>query len=128
MTANQWISLSLLIGRVIVIVILYYVIRKQYRVLHARNYPELNRLRRTLLLGSVIIICGNIVPVIIDTLGVFNMGSFGLLLAYVYSNNITAIFAAWVMWYNLNLAEKVQLIDEKAARKDKKEIASLKHG
>lgn len=112
MTTNQYISISLLIGRLVTIYIMVLVIRKQRRALKSTKYPELRDLRKTLLVGSVILLLANFVPVLIDTLGLFNKGSFGLLLAYVFSNNLTAIFAAYMLWYNLRLAERIKISDK----------------
>jgi hypothetical protein len=110
MNANQKISLALLIGRLVTVYFMLLVVGKQYRVLKARNYPELKRLRTTLLTGSSIILAGNIIPIIIDTLGIFGAGSFALLLAYVFSNNLTAMLAAYMMWYSIRISEKTEVI------------------
>lgn len=124
MTANQKISLALLIGRLITVFIMAHVIRKQHGVLKAKNYPELNTLRKTLLLGSIIILLGNTVPIIIDVMGVLGKGSFSLLLAYVFSNNIIAIFSAYMLWYNISLSEKIKLINHAAVVKEARKLAN----
>jgi hypothetical protein len=110
MNTNQKISLALLIGRLVSVSFMALVVSKQYKVLRAKNYPELKRLRTTLLVGSCIILAGNIIPIVIDTLGIFGMGSFALLLAYVFSNNLTAMLAAYMMWYSIRISEKTEVI------------------
>lgn len=128
MTANQKIALALLIGRVIVLFLLSKVARKQWIALRSQEYPELRRLRIALLVGTVIIIAGNIMPVVIDVLGVFGKGSFGLLLAYVFSNNITAILTAYVMLYNLKLSEETEIVlrEQQVERTDKAAATQLR--
>lgn len=118
MTTNQKISLALLIGRAIVLYYMVRVVSKQYRVLKTKNYPELNQLRIRNLVFSAIILLGNIIPIIIDVMGIFGKGSFNLLLAYVFSNNITAIMSAYILWYNIRLAERIKIIDTEQARVD----------
>lgn len=124
MTANQYISIALLLGRGVVLYFMIKVIRKQHRVLKAKNYPELNELRQRNLVFSVIILLGNVVPILIDTLGIFGKGSFGLLLAYVFSNNITAMLSAYMLWSNLVLAEKIKIIDIDQAIDDIKQAVA----
>lgn len=107
MDANQKISLGLLIGRLITVFIMIIVVRKQYGYLKAREYPELHQLRKVLLWGSLVILMGNIVPIIIDTFGLLGRGSFAWLLTYVISNNLTAMLSAYMMWYSIKLTEKI---------------------
>lgn len=126
MTANQYISLALLIGRLITIYIMYFVVRRQYRNLKARSYPELNQLRFNLLVASIIILIGQILPVTIDVLGLFEIGSFGLLVAYVASNNIISMLSAFVLWYNLNLTQRIKLIDQAAVEAQLNKLAKSK--
>lgn len=115
---NQKLSILLLIGRVITFIVMIGVTRKQYRVLKARNYPELRALRHTLLAGSLVVLAGNILPIVIDVMGVFRKGSFLLLLAYVFSNNITAMLSAFLLWYNLRLSEKIRVIEDSTETND----------
>lgn len=112
MTVNQYIALGLLLGRIVTVILTAMVIRKQYRVLKTKKYPELKMLRRNLMLGTIILLIGNFIPIVIDTLGIFNRGSFSLLLAYVFSNNITAILASFMLWYNIRLSERTKLLVE----------------
>lgn len=118
MTTNQYISMVLLLGRIVVLFYMLRVIRKQYRVLRAKNYPELNELRIRNLVFSAIILLGNVLPILIDVMGIFGIGSFGLLLAYVFSNNITAVASAYMLWHNLALAERIKIIDVQQAKDD----------
>lgn len=112
MTANQYISIGLLLGRIICVSIMVLVIRKQWQVLWTKNYPELQPLRWRNLVGSIILIAMNFVPIIIDVMGVFNVGNFTILLMYVFSNNLTAILYSYMLWTSLKLAEKIVITDD----------------
>lgn len=111
MTDTQIHALILLIGRLITVVFISFVIPKQYRLLKATNYPELRVLRKRLFLSSIVLLCGQFIPILIDVLGIFKIGSFNLLLIYVYSNNLTAILAAYMMWtvYKISETTKINL-------------------
>lgn len=126
MTANQYIALALLVGRLVTLYIMYFVVRRQYRNLKAQSYPELNQLRLNLLIASIIILLGQILPITIDVLGIFNGGSFNLLVAYVASNNIISILSAFVLWYNLNLTQRIKLIDQAAIKVELGKLAKSK--
>ncbi len=112
MTANQYISIGLLLGRFISVTIMVTVIRKQWRSLRSKKYPELHPLRQRNLAGSIVLIAMNFAPILIDTYGVFGKGSFNLLLAYVFSNNLTAILYAYMLRSSLQLAERIIISDE----------------
>lgn len=112
MDANQYLSLGLLIGRIICVHILFLVIRKQWRALRSKKYPELRSIRETNLIGTVILVCMNFIPIILDVFGLFGAGSYGLLLLYVFSNNLSAILYSYMLWTSLRLAEKIVLSDE----------------
>lgn len=112
MTANQIIAIFLLLGRAICILILSFVIRKQWRALRSKKYPELRVIRRLNLAGTITLLAMNFVPILIDVMGIFNKGSFATLLAYVFSNNITAILYSIMLWTGLRLAEKIIISDK----------------
>lgn len=126
MTANQYISLALLVGRLITLYIMCFVVQRQYRNLKAQSYPELTQLRRNLLIASGIMIVGQILPITIDVLGLFEIGSFALLVAYVVSNNITALLSAFILWYNLELTQRIKLIDQAAIKGELGKLAKSK--
>jgi hypothetical protein len=119
MDGKQLISISLLIGRVITVTLLIQVARKQYRTLDTKSFPELHRLRVWLFTGTMIALFGNFIPILIDSYGVFNRGSFGLLLWYVYSNNITAILAAIAILGSIRLSERTKLKTDAVAKNRK---------
>lgn len=112
MEANQYISLALLVGRFTCVYILSLVIRKQWRALRSKNYPELRPLREKNLLGTIILVIMNFFPIVLDTFGIFGRGSFSLLLAYVFSNNLSAILYSYMLWTSLRLAERIVISDE----------------
>lgn len=126
MTANQYISLALLIGRLIALYIMFFVVRRQYRNLKAKSYPELHELRRNLLVASFVTLSSYVIPITIDVLGILNIGSFGLLLAYVFSNNISALLSATILWYNLELTQRIKLIDQAAIKEELGKLAKSK--
>lgn len=97
MEANQYIYIGLLLGRLVSVYILALVIRKQWRALRSKKYPELRPLREGNLLGSTVLIGANVIPIILDVFGIFNMGTFGLLLAYIFSNNISAMLYSYMI-------------------------------
>lgn len=113
MTGFQILSTGLLIGRILTVILMTFVVRKQLRVIHSKRYPELRPIRLLLLSSSAIVILGNIIPIIIDAYGLFGKGSLNLLIAYVISNNITAAVSAFILWYNLRLSEKIKIITDK---------------
>lgn len=112
MTGNQWLALGLLISRFVTVVLMYKVVVEQIRELKRKDYRELDGLRKTLLAGSIVLLLANFVPILIDSLGVFGKGSFSLLVLYVVSNNITTLFAAYLVLYNIRLAKRVKLMDK----------------
>lgn len=109
MDANQIHALLLLIGRIITVTFIALVLPKQHKLLKATNYPELRVLRKKLFLCSIVLLAGQFVPIIIDVLGIFQLGSFGLLLTYVYSNNLTAILASYMMWTVYKISEQTKI-------------------
>lgn len=111
MDANQYIAIGLLLGRIICVVILSLVIRKQWRALRSKKYPELRSIRQLNLAGTIVLLVMNFIPILIDALGVFDKGNFATLLAYVFSNNLTAILYSFMLWTGLRLAEKIVLSD-----------------
>jgi hypothetical protein len=112
MDSNQIHALLLLIGRIITVIFIGNVVPKQYKLLKATNYPELRKLRKRLLQASVVLLVGQFIPILIDVLGIFQIGSLNLLLVYVYSNNLTAMLAAYIMWTVYRISEQTKLNDE----------------
>lgn len=104
MDANQWLALFLLFGRLGTVFFMLSVLRIQYKLKGIKD--AVSPLRKTMLWLSTTILLGNAVPIIIDTLGIFGKGSFGLLIAYVISNNITALLAAIMVWQVYRLAKE----------------------
>lgn len=99
MTINQKISLALLIGRMITVTFVGMTARLQWRLIKQNDGPELQVYRVILFSLTLILIFGNIIPIVIDVASLFNKGSLTLLVAYVFSNNITAMLAAVILWY-----------------------------
>jgi hypothetical protein len=110
--ANQIHALLLLIGRLVAVAFITSVLPKQYRLLKATDYPELRKLRKRLFQASVVLLAGQFIPITIDVLGIFQIGSFNLLLLYVYSNNLTAILGSYIMWTVYRISEQTKLDDK----------------
>lgn len=96
MDTNQKISLVLLIGRLVTVYFSVRIIRIQYGLRNIND--KFDGFRNLLLTLSFVILLGNMVPILIDVFGIFGKGSLGLLLAYVFSNNITSMLAAFMLW------------------------------
>lgn len=99
MTANQYHALALALGRVVTIVFVFLVARLQWRLIRQNKGPKLQVYRIILFSLSVILLLGNIFPLLLDIKGIFGKGSFLLLVLYVDSNAITALLAAVMMYY-----------------------------
>lgn len=106
MTSNQIISLILLIGRVVSTTFILLVSTRQWKLIKQNNRKELQWYRKLLFTLGIVLLAGQILPITIDTLGIFNKGSFNLLLFYVFSNNLTMLMAAITIWLIYHLSSK----------------------
>lgn len=103
---TRLIAVILLAGRLLTVIFVGLVIRLQIQLLKQNRGPELQWYRKSLLALTLILFIGNFVPIVIDSLGVFGKGSFSLLLLYVFSNNLTAMIAAFITWFVYHMAGK----------------------
>lgn len=101
------IAALLLIGRLITVIFILIVLINQIKLLRNNIFPELKPVRKRLFAMNVVLLLGQFIPITIDALGIWGRGSFNLLLAYVFSNNITAMIASIVTWDTYNLAAKI---------------------
>ena len=104
MSETQWISLLLLIGRVITVVFIIMVLRLQWKLIRQNMGPELQWYRKSLFALSAVSIAANFIPITIDVFGLLGKGSYALLLAYVFSNNISAMVQAFTLWLIYHVA------------------------
>lgn len=95
MDANQWIALALLFGRGYTVWNIVQVIRHQWAI--RKIADEYADLRKRMFILSFTVLVGNFIPILIDVFGLFGLGSFELLLAYVFSNNITAMILSFML-------------------------------
>lgn len=92
---NTVISLLLLIGRLVGIYLMLRVLMIQLSLRKRKDH--VSNLRAVLMSLGIVIMLGNVIPVIIDVMGIFGKGSYGLLVAYAFSNNLTAVLAAFMI-------------------------------
>lgn len=104
--STKEISLLLLFGRLFTVLFVSLVIRLQVQLVKQNRGPELQWYRKSLLALTIVLLVGNFVPIVIDSYGILGKGSFGLLLLYVFSNNITAMIAAFITWFVYHMAGK----------------------
>lgn len=126
----QTIALFLLIARVISVVFIVTVLIKQARLfgktIDFNAVPYLTKLQRksvyrirtVLFVLSLIILAGNLVPIIIDYITLFNndlgrpTSVRAISIAYAFSNALTAMFSAIMIWTLYKLAGIGSTADE----------------
>lgn len=122
MVSIQLIAFFLLVARVISIAFIVIVLRLQWRLFKTEidfslvpNMTKLQkrnvyRVRKVLFILSCIILLGNFIPILIDTITIFdnNLGRPANLrpisVAYAASNAFTAMFSAIMIWALYKLA------------------------
>lgn len=107
-TDIKTLALVLLLGRIVSVVFISLVLWKQYKLLRLPLEPpskEINNFRKLLFILSCIILLGNVVPVVIDTLTLMSPDSIGrnpsiptISVAYALSNSATAAVSAFTIW------------------------------
>lgn len=118
----QLIAFFLLIARIISVIFICLVIRKQAglfgKTLDIEAVPYLTRLqirnvyliRRVLFILSLVILAGNLVPIVIDAITLFNndlgrpTNLRAISIAYAFSNALTAMVSAIMIWTLYKLA------------------------
>lgn len=103
---TKTISLLLLVGRIVTVLFIGMVVRLQWQLIKQNRGPELQWYRKSLFALSLAGLVGNFIPITIDAFGVFGKGSFGLLLLYVFSNNISAMIQSITLWIIYHTAGK----------------------
>jgi hypothetical protein len=102
------IALTLLTARIVSVVFLLSVLRKQWAVLRTKDHPELGTLRRVLFYLSMVIFLGQFVPILIDAATlvaqVKRSDPNPLGVAYAYSNAFTAMISSLLLWFVYRLA------------------------
>lgn len=118
----QTIALYLLLARIISVIFIVSVILKQVKLfgkkidfslvpsLSKLQQTSVYRIRRVLFILSVVILLGNLVPIVIDWITLFNdnLGRPNAIktisIAYAFSNATTAMFSAIMIWTLYKLA------------------------
>lgn len=122
MVSLQLIAFFLLVARVISVIFIITVLRLQWRLFKTeidfRLVPNITRLqkrnvyrvRKVLFALSLIILLGNMIPIAIDLITLFN-NNLGrpasirpISIAYAFSNALTAMFSAIMIWTLYKLA------------------------
>lgn len=98
MTAIKLVALSLLIGRLITAAFIFVVLMWQVQLLRRRQ-TDLQRERKVLFGFALAIFVGQLVPIAIDTAALVDHSSGLFVIIYAYSNNISAMLAAVLLWW-----------------------------
>ncbi len=110
MDTNQILALILLLGRIPTVFFVGATMRLQWKLIKQNTYPEDQWFRKLLFGLTTVLMLGNILPIWIDVEGLFHKGGFVLLVAYVFSNNITALLSGGITWYIYHLSSKKIII------------------
>jgi len=113
-------ALYLLILKTISSVALLWVLAKQARYLRENNPPEEQKIRLALAGVTVILISGNIIPILIDLLTLFGsikysahvLNTTGIIYTFSYGVFAVVVGLAWAFFYWLADREKVYLKEE----------------
>lgn len=122
MVSLQLIAFFLLVARVISVIFIVTVLRLQWRLFKTeidfRLVPNITKLqkenvyrvRKVLFALSCVILLGNMIPIVIDLITLFN-NNLGrpanirpISIAYAFSNALTAMFSAIMIWTLYKLA------------------------
>lgn len=111
------IALILLLGRLISVTFMTLVVKRQRELMKLPIDPELVPFRKTLNRLSIAVLVGNIVPIIIDVFTIVAANSLEredspsvIGVAYAFSNMLTSILAAFLIWTLYKQAAKTVLI------------------
>lgn len=103
---------ALLVGRLVSQVFITLVLKRQWELLKLPIDENLKLFRKRLFTLSIVIFLGNLVPILLDATALFittegrNSNPSIIGIAYVISNNLTAIVSAFVIWLLYRLAAK----------------------
>lgn len=109
----QLLAFILLMGRLISEGFIIAVIRKQWKIRKAPIHPKLRGLRKVLTLLAVLVFIGNIYPLLLDIVTLFDAGirtsQTVNLVGTIYSldNNLTFMFASILIWTLYKLSDVV---------------------
>lgn len=112
----------LLALRIISVIIISRVIRRQWQLLRLHIHPALRRFRLVLIFLSLAILLGNMIPIVIDAATLFVPTGRPaqirpLSVGYAMSNAITSVISSYLIWTLYRLAAEQRDIDEIAPSK-----------
>lgn len=100
------ISAVLLVGRLVAMSFLMTVAATQYRLLRSNVYPELQNLRATLFILTVVVMLSQVYPIVIDIYGIFDRATPGMIIFYAFSNNGSAVLTSIMLWTIYRIANR----------------------
>lgn len=109
----------LLIGRLVSVVFISLVIRRQWTLFKSKIAPHLVSFRRNLFILSIVILLGQVVPIIIDTLAIYadvsksSASPSPIGVAYAVSNCLTSILSAIFIWTLYRMAARQLITTDK---------------
>lgn len=117
------VALILLLGRLVSVVFMILVVRRQRVLSKLPVNPQLRPLRKTLNRLSFAVLIGNIIPIILDASTIIAANSLEredspsvIGVSYAFSNCITAAISAYLIWTLYKQAEKTVLIVDQATQ------------
>lgn len=113
----QTLAAILLAGRLVSVTFIVLVLIKQWRLLKLYVEPEIRGYRKLFFVLSLIILAGNCIPIIIDTLTLFvetnrNPNVRSLSIFYALSNSATAAVSAFTIWLIYRTSGRRQEVDD----------------
>lgn len=117
------VALILLLGRIVSVVFMVLVVKRQRILSKLPVNPQLRPLRKTLNHLSLAVLVGNIIPIFLDISTVIAANSLEredspsvVGVSYAFSNCITAGISAYLIWTLYKQAEKTVLIVDQATQ------------
>lgn len=92
-----FLAFGLLAARVWIVWTLVEVVRLQYKLIAAKNDPDLAQLRVDLFNLTLVFLAGQILPVILDVSVIFQPRVDELIKAYAISNTISTVAAVYIL-------------------------------
>ena len=114
------IAATLLVGRLVSVIFIFFVIRKQYQLMKLPIAPELVAFRKVLFAIALVIFVGSLVAISVDILTLLSSNSLeraktvsGTNMLYVFTNELVAIMSAVFIWLLYRLAGRTAVTTKK---------------
>jgi hypothetical protein len=104
-------AVYLLIGRILSLIVIGIVLRKQVEIFRGRPDPELRQGRIVMMFFAMVLLLGNFIPVVIDIAVIHgdvtraNPSPAGI--AYAFSSNLVSLFSSCALLALYIIAEKL---------------------